>query len=155
MVRLSNATISHITIDRVRRYLEVDYYIEEYLHNGTIAPTPVPIPMPVQSKFSLYLYSINPILTNNTYIGYEIFQGTNATSNLTYISNIIIDNPKIQFNLTFNSELSLLSGVYYGDYIYNLNMKNGNNNIVSAIGYNYVNRLYFNNMFINLPYLPI
>lgn len=27
MVRLSNATISHITIDRIRRYLEVDYYI--------------------------------------------------------------------------------------------------------------------------------
>ena len=38
-------------------------------------------------------------LTNNIYIGYVIFQGNNATAGLTYISNIIIDNTKIHFNL--------------------------------------------------------
>lgn len=58
--------------------------------------------MPIQSRFSLYLSSINNILTNNTYIGYDIFQGNNATAGLTYISNIIINNTKIHFNLTFN-----------------------------------------------------
>ena len=58
--------------------------------------------MQVQSRCSIQLSSINNILTNNTYIGYDISQGNNETASLTYISNIIIDNNKIHFNLTFN-----------------------------------------------------